>query len=271
MGLFDSILGVFGGGGGGEVPQVMSTQDLLNQTYGALQSTVPGVLAYNQALAPGLTDIQLGVQNQIYGPAANQLQKNTYQSILDQLSLGSQLPPDVQQQVIQNALQGSSTSGFGVSPGGRGLVAKDLGLTSLDLLNQRQGMALGAVNQLPVSHYMYQPSGFMTPQDIAGDIRGVDAANQENAALASAQQSNAFSNLFKTGLQIAGTVAGGFFGGPLGAAAGGAVGSAAGGMFGGGSGGGAATGGMFGGGAGAGASGGSSIGSLFGSLLSGAK
>lgn len=264
MGLFDFVGDIFGGGSAAAPPQIMSTQDLLGQTYGALQSTVPGVLAYNQALAPGLTDIQLGVQNQIFGPAANKLQQNTYQSILDQLNLGSQLPADVQQQVIQNALQSSGMSGFGVSPGGRGLVARDLGLTSLDLLNQRQNLALGAVNQLPLSHYQYQPSGFMTPQDIAGDIRGVQAQQQQNEAMASAQKSNAFSNLFKTGLQIAGTVAGGFFGGPVGAMAGGALGTAAGGLFGGGSGGGSAIGGP---GAGIGSAGGSSVGSIFGSFL----
>lgn len=210
------------------VPQqtFIPINEQLNNAYSTATGQIPNFAAYNNALQPVETGLQLNNQSQIFGPAANQLQKNTYQSILDQINLGSQLPADVQQQVIQNALQGSAASGFGVSPGGRGLVAKDLGLTSLDLLNQRQAAALGAVNQLPSSHYQYTPQG-QAGIDVGGILNAQSAyqAQQDNYAnlQENIRQKN-FSNLLNTGGKILGTVAGGIFGGAAGAQIGGQIG-----------------------------------------------
>lgn len=226
MALFDFLGGLFGGG---EQQQYNppSTQDVINQTYGALNASVPGVLAYNQALAPGLTGIQLGVEKQ-FDPNVANLRAATSQSILDQLNLGTALPADLQQQVIQNALEGSAASGFGVGQGGRGLVARDLGLTGLDLLNQRQGTAAGYVRSSPSLSSLYQPQGFLDPTTIASDIRNRESAMQQYANAQEAERQAGFANLLKTGLTIAGTVAGGFFGsaaGPLGTIGGATVGA----------------------------------------------
>lgn len=230
MGMFDFIGDIFGGGGGDQQqPQIMSTQDLINQTYGTLQSTIPGVTAYNQALQPLFTGLQLSSENQVFGPAANQLQQGTYQSILDQLNMGESLSPELTADITRKLLESGSTTGFGASPGGIGNIILQTALEGERRGQMRRNEALGAVNLLPSSRYQFQPQGLFTPQQIAGDIRGVQAAEQEAAAFAAAQQEQEFNQLFSTGLQIAGTVAGGIFGGGLpGAMAGGALGSIAG-------------------------------------------
>lgn len=221
--LFDSLTGQQA------VPQqtIIPTADLLSQTYGTMAGTVaPGILAYNRALAPGLTDIQLGVERQ-YDPNIANLREATTKSILEELNLGGALGEELQNQVITNALEGTAASGFGVGQGGRGLVARDLGLTSLDLARQRRGEALGAVRSSPSLSSLYQPQGFIQPESVAGSIQGVQAAQDEYANLQEDIRRQNFSNLIRTGFKIIGGVAGGVFGGPagaqMGASAGGAV------------------------------------------------
>lgn len=211
--LFDSITGQQA------TPQqtITPTNELLSQTYGTLAGTAaPGILSYNRALAPGLTDIQLGVEKQ-YDPNAAALRGATTKSILDELNLGGNLGQELQNQVVTNALEGSAASGFGVGQGGRGLVARDLGLTSLELARQRRGEALGAVRSSPSLSSLYQPQGFITPGEVAGDIRGVQAAQDEYANLKEDIRRQNFSNLIRTGFKIIGGVVGGIYGGAAGA------------------------------------------------------
>lgn len=229
MAFFDDIMGIFGGGGDVQQPQIMSTQDVINQTYGTLQGALPGFTAYNQALQPVMTGLQLANQNQIFGPAANQLQQGTYQSILDQLNLGESLSPELTADITRKLLESGSATGFGASPGGVGNIILQTALEGERRGQMRRNEALGAIGMLPTSSYQYQPQGLFNANDIFGDIRGVQAAEQEAAAMAAAQQQQEFNQLFSTGLQIAGTVAGGIFGGGIpGAIAGGTLGGIAG-------------------------------------------
>lgn len=64
--------------------------------------------------------------------------------ILADLNLGGQLSADTQSAVVRGALQGAGGSGVIGSEAGRGLVARDLGLTSLQLQQARQNAALQA-------------------------------------------------------------------------------------------------------------------------------
>lgn len=62
-------------------------------------------------------------------------------SILQQLRLGGQLDPETQAAITRGALSRGGQSGLTGSNAGRGLVARDLGLTSMGLLQSRQGAA----------------------------------------------------------------------------------------------------------------------------------
>lgn len=215
--LFDAVTGQQA------VPQqtIIPTSDLLSQTYGTMAGTVaPGVLAYNRALAPGLTDIQLGVERQ-YDPNIATLRGATTKSILDELNLGGGLGQELQEQVVRNALEGATASGFGspvgLSAGGRGLVARDLGITSLDLARARRGEALQAVRSSPALSSLYQPGGEISPGEVAGSIQGVQAAQDEFANLKEDIRRKNFSSLISTGFKIIGGVVGGIYGGPAGA------------------------------------------------------
>lgn len=215
MGFFDDIFGAFTNQQSAPQQTIIPTDQLMAQSYGLLNGTIaPGLVDFNKAIAPGLTDVQLGVTNQI-DPSILANYRGANKSILDQLNLGSNLPADVQQQVIQNALQSASTSGFGVSPGGRGLVAKDLGLTSLDLLNQRQQAALQAgTTGLGISNRIYDPQyytglGANLAGGIGEDIRSVQAAKDNYANLTADIKAKNFSNLLNTGGRILGGIIGG--------------------------------------------------------------
>lgn len=74
----------------------------------------------------------------------NSLLNESSQSILDSLRLGASLPADVQAEVTRAALSKGGQAGLAGSFAGRGLVAKDIGTTSLALLKDRQAQALAA-------------------------------------------------------------------------------------------------------------------------------
>lgn len=224
--LFDSITGQQA------TPQqtIIPTNELLAQSYGALNSQVaPGILGFNQALAPGLTDVGLGVANQV-DPSILGNFRGANKSILDQLNLGGALDQELQNQVITNALEGNAATGFGVGAGGRGLVARDLGLTSLDLIRRRQQDALQAgTSGLGVSKSFFDPAQFSglaanLAGGIAQNIQGVQAAQDELANITEDIRRQNFSSLLNTGGKILGTVVGGVFGGPGGAMMGGNIG-----------------------------------------------
>jgi len=74
----------------------------------------------------------------------NSLLAESADSILKQLSLGGSLSAETQNAVVRGALSKGGAAGMAGSMSGRGLVARDLGLTSLALQQQRQQQALAA-------------------------------------------------------------------------------------------------------------------------------
>lgn len=223
MAFLDDIFGAFTGQQAAPQQTIIPTSDLLGQAYGAATAAAPGVIAYNRALAPGLTEIQQGVQEQIFGPAAGALQKGYYQSVLDQLNLGGTVPQDLQDLITTNTLQQLGRSGVGATDLGKIFGARSLLSAGLDLAGQRRAEAGGAVGQLPLSRYTYQADRGFTPSEIGADIRGVQAAQDEYKNLQEDIRRQNFSSLLNTGGRILGTAAGAF-GGPLGASIGGSIG-----------------------------------------------
>lgn len=212
MAFFDDL---FGGGGDEIQYNALSPAQALEQTYSNLQSTVPGVTAYNKALQPVLTGLQLSNENQIYGPAANTLRQNTYQSILDQLNLGESLSPELTSDITRKLFESGAASGFGASPAGRGNVILQTGLEREARGARRRAEALGATRLLPASSYQYTPQGIIQPETILSDIRGQESIQNQIAMDNEQNRSATFSNLLNTGATLAGFA----FGGPIGGAA----------------------------------------------------
>lgn len=133
----------------------------------------------NSNLATGSTAAQR-VQGQLLDQAGrpitdpgaavnNPLTVGSLNSILNSLNKGGKLDPDVQAQAVQAALQKGGAAGISGSGTGRGLVARDLGLTSLQLLQSRQNQAAQVGNQygqLALQGQGLQLSDFM--QRLAG-------------------------------------------------------------------------------------------------------
>lgn len=107
----------------------------------------------NEAILAGLRDPSLALaQGAIMGGLGDkvgQVQSPLLQAAIakakSNLALGGRLPQDVQNSVTRNALENAGTVAPGTLGMGRDLVARDLGLTSLNLENQRiqQAAALG--------------------------------------------------------------------------------------------------------------------------------
>lgn len=208
--IFDAVAGQ------SAAPQrtIIPTNELLQQSYGALGSQVaPGLLAFNQALAPGLTDVQLGVTNQLDPSILGNL-RGANQSILDQLNLGSSMSPELQAEITRGLLATNAATGFGASAGGTGNVLYQTALDKQNLRRQRQQDALGAgVTGLGLSNRLYNPAtytgmGADIAQNIGADIRGVQAAQDELANIQEDTRRRNFSNLLNTGGKIAGTIFG---------------------------------------------------------------
>jgi hypothetical protein len=111
----------------------------------ALRGTVDNALgALDSGRTPGFAarDSLLGGLGE--SKTSNPLLDASVASIFDNLKLGGTLGRDVQQQAAQAALEKGGAAGISGSGAARGLVARDLGLTSLGLLQQRQAQGLQA-------------------------------------------------------------------------------------------------------------------------------
>lgn len=210
--IFSQLLG--GLFGQSDIPSayIPSEQDVLGSALGSIPQIAQGTVDYNRLLAPGLMQAQLDVER-MYDPNQGRLRQATTQSILDQLNLGSAIPRDVQDQVIRNALEGSTASGFGVTPGGRGLVARDLGLTSLDLLNQRIGTARQAVQGAPLPGQLFQPQGIgITPGNVADLYLGAARGRNDYNTFVSQMEAQNAKNLWEQPLNLAASAYGSYTG-----------------------------------------------------------
>lgn len=207
---------------------IINTQDAMNQGYSTLNSLTPQMIDYNKKLNNAFTDQQLSTENKIYGPAANNLRQGTYKSILDQLNMGENLSPELQNDITRKLYESGAATGFGSSAAGRGNVILQTGLEGERRGQQRRAAALGATSALPASHFSpNEDTGFNEASGLAGDIRNVQAQKDDYENLKEDIRRKNFASLINTGGRIAGTVVGGVFGGPMGAQIGGQVGGSA--------------------------------------------
>lgn len=65
--------------------------------------------------------------------------------------LKGELPPDVQAAILRSSAAKALSGGYGGSPAGRNLTARDLGLTSLDLINRGQQYRSGIIGSTPMA------------------------------------------------------------------------------------------------------------------------
>lgn len=211
---------------------IIPTTDLLNQGYSTATGLAPQIQALNNAYQPIITGNQLASENQVFGGAANQLQRGTYQSILDNLNLGNSVPTELQDLITTNTLQGLGRSGVGAVDAGKLFGARSLLSAGLDLGASRRNEALKATGMLPSSSMTPQVQGLANPMDIANAIQGETAARDQYANIAENTRRNNFSSLINTGGRILGTAVGAYFGGAMGAQMGGQIGGSLGGKTG---------------------------------------
>jgi len=227
--LFDSVTGQQG------TPQqtIIPTSDVLSQSYGALSGQVaPGLVNFNKALAPGLTDVQLGVTNQLDPNILNNY-RGANQGFLDQLNMGESLSPALTADITRKLLETGAGTGFGGSSAGLGNTILQTALQGEARGRQRRlDSAQAGTTGLNLSHQLYDPAQYTNlgaglAQGIGADIRGVQAAQDDYANLKEDIRRKNFSSLISTGFKIIGGVVGGIYGGPagaqMGANAGGAV------------------------------------------------
>lgn len=197
----------------GDYDQV-SSADLL----GRAQSLLPQIGSFNQAVGQqqvGLIPIEQQLRAGRFGSAINPLQEAYTSNILANLNLGSSLPQDLQQEVIRGALQGSAASGFGLSPGGRALVGRDLGLSSYNIGKDRRNEALNALQAFPGQRV----EGQLNPITALNlERNSIDEANfrrSQEAGLRNANRAaiiSSISEYAKLGGAVIGTAVGSAFG-----------------------------------------------------------
>lgn len=209
---------------------IIPTSDLLRQGYNTSIGLAPQVAALNQAFQPIITGNQLASESQVFGPAANLVQRGAYQSVLDELNLGNTVSPELQDLITTNTLQQLGTSGISTADAGKLFGARSLLSAGLDLGRSRRAEAMGASAALPSSRITPQVQGIPDPMGVAGLIGEEQAARDDYANIVEDTRRKNFSSLINTGTRILGTVGGGIIGGflgnpDMGASTGGAIGS----------------------------------------------
>lgn len=202
---------------------IIPTADLLGQGYSTATGLAPQVASLNAAYQPIITGNQLASENQVFGPAANLVQRGAYQSILDQLNLGESVSPELQDLITTNTLQQLGASGVGAADAGKIFGARSLLSAGIDLGRQRRSDAMSASGALPSSRFTPQTIGVPDPFGIAGMIDQEQAKRDEFANLQEDIRRENFSSLVNTGTRILGMVAGGIIGAKTGDPVGGVM------------------------------------------------
>ena len=140
-----------------DIPQLMedarkNAEENLKASISLERTYQPGTAALRLLGDEGLVNLATGnvsslnLRDSILAQAGstNPLLQASTDSILSQLRLGGKLDAETQAQVTKAALEKGGTAGIAGSGANRGLVARDLGLTSLQLLQSRQQAGLSA-------------------------------------------------------------------------------------------------------------------------------
>ncbi len=163
-------------------PQQAALRGQTNIALSNLASgNTPGVQASYRLLDQALTGPIANAES-----GTNSLLEESASRILNNLRLGGALGADAQQQAVKAALEKAGTSGISGSGAARGLVARDLGLTSMAVENQRIGQAqqAGAQQaQLGLAREQLRLQDFLGRSGLAQNVAAQDA--QRTGLLAS--------------------------------------------------------------------------------------
>lgn len=172
--------------------------------------------AYTNRMQPYLINMRKQGLNQ-WDPNYSATSSKYSANVLKDLGLGYQLPPELSQQSILGSMGQNASTGWGASAGGVGNAARNLGISELNLYNQRMNTAnnwLGTQNaEMNMASNPIGGTAFTPNQVLTGDLTNQGEMNQYQnylANLASQNSSNAATSLMGMG----GTVAGGIMGLP---------------------------------------------------------
>ena len=203
-GMFD-FLGDFGSGATGQRAIPTRSQISPGDLYQGMAGSVGPLSSINRDWNNNRARNANEVED-IYNPLQRNLRGTTTKSILDELNLGGNLSQEDQDFVTKKALQGNVASGFGISPGGRGMVARDLGLRSLDLRNNRMDRARGFLAENPKGYQMYNE--VTNPNDVADLMLGNSNATNDYNTFSSLLKSQNDKNESGSILNMAGSIFG---------------------------------------------------------------
>ncbi len=168
----------------------MALENELSPELGRLRTGSVMSLINSIARQPGVDTIS----NRIAGQAGSEVEAGLLRGAIarsrEELGLGGKLPLDVQNAVTRRGLATAGTVGGGLGLG-RDVVARDLGLTSLDLLNRRLQTAgtLGAAEaglQQEGRRDLYDSGAFLASLQ-SGDFARALAASQLGQSIATPQ------------------------------------------------------------------------------------
>lgn len=190
MGDFFSTLagGVKGWFGQQEVP------GLQNKSPSELIGGIPvGQLArkqnkFNWMTGPENAKIASSIED-MFDPRVAALRHLSTDTALKDLQDPYAIPADVQNEVIRKSLE--RTGPMGAMDAGRKLVAADLGLTSLDLFNNRLNRAMQIVRSSPSWNQLFQPDRSLSPATgLQLELNQQDEQNAQNVYLSELESAN---------------------------------------------------------------------------------
>lgn len=188
----------------------LDLQSVIGETTGALSGGLPG--AANYANAANLSSVE-GLQSVLEGaiPGYSEMQKTRAGAVGSMLR--GKLPADVSRAVASAATSRAMEGGYGGSAAGRNLVARDLGLTSLDILGRGLTESGRLVASTPLPRMITAPEVLNINAGTTQNLRSSERA-QKLAMLMEAIQAPGSGDVWARGLQQAGgAMAGGALGG----------------------------------------------------------
>lgn len=262
-GVLGGIAGLFGSkkpSSSAPAYQPLDISKVIEESRAAAKTNFANSIALEQQYRPGTaalrttTDVALGQLASGYTPGfqarqsildslggnygTNSLLEESANRILQNLRLGGALGADVQAQAVKAALEKGGAAGISGSGAARGLVARDLGLTSLGLEQQRiaqaqqagqtmaqlnlqdlatrSGIALNAAGQdtartgtlASIIDSRALPGSGLDPGSIAGlyvaDNNARNQVNVNSAAISQQQRNSNLNSLLGFGSAVAG-------------------------------------------------------------------
>lgn len=136
---------------------------------GIQQGDIYGEISKNQGAAEGIesrrNEFNRAELRRMLGETIPGYEEGQAQRSQNALALmRGEIPADVADVIQRSAAARAVTGGYGGTPAGRNLVARDLGRTSLDLMNMGQQQFAGILGTTPraeMANYMLTPSQIM--------------------------------------------------------------------------------------------------------------